>query len=87
MIETQAVYENGILRPLSPLPLQENQLVAVSISEPHAWLDDLLDVELVAECRKEPQDAPSLEEVRRLLATAPGSLSKAVLAERDENRY
>jgi predicted DNA-binding antitoxin AbrB/MazE fold protein len=87
MIEAQAVYENGVLRPLSPLPLQEKQTVALTITESCGWLDDLLDAELVENCRKDSQDAPTLEEVRRLLASRPGSLSEALLADRDESRY
>ncbi len=87
MIETRAVYENGVLRPLSPLPLRENETVAVTITEPRGWLDDLLDAELVEQCRKDSQDAPSLEEVRSMLASGPGSLSKALLADRDDSRY
>jgi predicted DNA-binding antitoxin AbrB/MazE fold protein len=87
MIETQAVYENGVLRPLSPLPLREKQTVALTITESLGWLDDLLDAEFVEQCRQDPQDAPSLEEVRRLLSAGPGSLSEAVLANRDDERY
>ena len=87
MIETQAIYENGVLRPLSPLPLREKQAVAVTITESQGWLDDLLDAELVEQCRKDSPDAPSLEEVRRLLSAGTGSLSAAVLADRDDSRY
>ena len=86
MIETQAVYENGVLRPLTPLPLRDKQTVAVTIREPESWLDDLLDTEFIEECRKDSQDAPSLEEVRRILSAA-GSLSAAVIAEREDSRY
>jgi predicted DNA-binding antitoxin AbrB/MazE fold protein len=86
MIETQAIYENGVLRPLSPLPLREKQTVAVTIMESESWLDDLIDNELIEQCRNESQEALSLEEVRRILSTA-GSLSAAVIAERDNSRY
>jgi predicted DNA-binding antitoxin AbrB/MazE fold protein len=87
MIKTEAVYENGVLRPLTPLPLSEKQTVAVTISEPQSWLDRLIDVELIEECRKDSQEAPSLEEMRALLSGVGGSLSDAVVAERDESRY
>jgi predicted DNA-binding antitoxin AbrB/MazE fold protein len=30
-----AIYENGMLRPLKPLPLEEHQRVKVVISEAH----------------------------------------------------
>ena len=87
MIETQAVYENGMLRPLTPLPLKEKQTVALTITESLGWLDDLLDTEFVEQCRQDSGDAPSLEEVRRLLSAGPGSLSEALLADRDDQRY
>lgn len=32
-IHTDAVYESGVLRPLSPLSLQEHQVVSITISE------------------------------------------------------
>jgi predicted DNA-binding antitoxin AbrB/MazE fold protein len=86
MIETRAVYENGVLRPLSPLPLIEQQTVVVTIAEPQDWLDELLDTEFIEQCRKESQEAPSLDEVRHVLSTA-GSLSAAVIAEREDSRY
>lgn len=93
MIETQAVYANGVLRPLAPLPLKENQTVELTIrdperiKDPEAWLDDMIDTELIAECQKDLEDAPSLEEVRALLSGIRGSLSDAVLADRNESRY
>jgi predicted DNA-binding antitoxin AbrB/MazE fold protein len=31
-IETKAIYEGGVLRPLAPLDLQDNAVVSVSIS-------------------------------------------------------
>ena len=31
--EVEAVYENGMLRPLEPLPLEEHQRVTVMITE------------------------------------------------------
>jgi predicted DNA-binding antitoxin AbrB/MazE fold protein len=87
MIETHAIYENGVLRPLSPLPLREKQTVAVTIMEPRGWLDDLLDSELIEQCQKDAQDAPTLEEIRAVLASGPGSLSEALRSDRNESRY
>ncbi len=87
MIQTQAIYENGVLRPLSPLPLQERQTVQVMIVDVAESLDELTDWEFIETCRAQSVDAPSLEEVRRLLAGIPGSLSDAVVAEREDARY
>jgi predicted DNA-binding antitoxin AbrB/MazE fold protein len=33
-IEVEAVYENGVLKPVAPLPLKENERVTVSIKLP-----------------------------------------------------
>ena len=80
----QAVYEDGVLHPLEPLPLGERQEVTVTISDrtdvpqahplmvsPDEWADAA-------------EDDTSLDEVRRALATIHGSLSEAVLEERRE---
>ena len=80
----QAVYEDGVLHPLEPLPLGERQEVTVTISDrtdvpqahplmvsPDEWADAA-------------EDDTSLDEVRRALATIHGSLSKAVVEERRE---
>lgn len=33
-IEVEAIYENGVLKPVAPLPLKENERVRVSIKAP-----------------------------------------------------
>ena len=38
-ITVEAVYENGVLRPKQPLPLQENEIVRVSIESPTSWAE------------------------------------------------
>lgn len=87
MIRAQAVYASGVLRPLAPLPLQENQTVALTIENATGRLDELVDWELLADCQSDPDDAPSIDEVRRTLASCPGSLSAAVIADREESRF
>jgi len=80
----QAVYENGTLHPLEPLLLKERQQVTVTISERiHVPLNHPL---LVSpdEWSDAAQDDISIEEVRRALATIPGSLSESVIEERRE---
>jgi predicted DNA-binding antitoxin AbrB/MazE fold protein len=79
----QAVYENGILRPLEPLHLEEHQQVMVTVSDPaERWLDH----EYMDRVRKDVAamgPAPSLEEVRQALAKIPGRLSDDIRAERE----
>ena len=78
----QAVYEDGVLRPLEPIPLEDRQEVTVTISDegniprnhplvasPDEWADAA-------------GDSISLDEVRTALATIRGSLSEAVIEER-----
>jgi predicted DNA-binding antitoxin AbrB/MazE fold protein len=78
----QAVYEDGVLRPLEPIPLEDRQEVTVTISDqgniprghpllasPEEWADAA-------------RDDISLDEVQRGLATIRGSLSEAVIEER-----
>jgi predicted DNA-binding antitoxin AbrB/MazE fold protein len=78
----QAVYEDGVLRPLEPILLAERQEVTVTISDqgniPH-------DHSLLAssdEWASAAGDQVSLDEVRRALASIRGSLSEAVIDER-----
>jgi predicted DNA-binding antitoxin AbrB/MazE fold protein len=79
----QAVYEKGVLRPLEPLHLREQQVVTVSIAGeefPEPWLD----TECLAACAREADDSVSLEEVRAALAKMPGSVTHDFRAERDD---
>ena len=79
----QAVYENGVLRPLEPLPLKEHQRVTVTVSDPaERWLDR----EYMEKVKKDAAalgPAPRLEEIRRVLSKIPGKLSDDIRAERE----
>jgi predicted DNA-binding antitoxin AbrB/MazE fold protein len=83
----QAIYENGVLRPLEPLDLPEHQQVAVVVSQlPTASLDeDWMDTEYLRLAASEADDSISLEAVRAALAKIPGSLTADFIAERDED--
>jgi len=35
-----AIYENGVLRPLRALPLKEQEKVQVTIQSPRSWVDE-----------------------------------------------
>jgi predicted DNA-binding antitoxin AbrB/MazE fold protein len=84
MVQTlQAVYENGVLRPLEPLALSEHQRVVVTVSDPaEQWLDHEY-MEKVTQEVAAMGPAPSLEEVRRALSKIPGNLSDDIRAERE----
>ncbi len=78
-----AVYENGVLRPLEPLPLKEHQRVTLTVSDPaERWLDQ----EYMDKVKKDVAasvPAPSLDEIRQALSKIPGNLSDDIRAERD----
>lgn len=85
-----AIFENGVLRPEQPLDLANGQRVTVTIrevttsDEDLSDIADLLDTEFMDECRANASDAPSLEEVQKILSAYQGSLSDLVIQDRDE---
>lgn len=80
----QAVYEQGVLHPLEPLPLEERQQVTVTISEATGMSPDHPLLISPEEWAAAANDDIGLDEVRRALSTIQGSLSEAVLEERRE---
>jgi len=80
----EAVYENGVLRPLEPLDLQEHQRVTVVLSEIPITEEDWLDGECLRLCAAEADERISLEAVREALSKIPGSLTADFIAEREE---
>jgi predicted DNA-binding antitoxin AbrB/MazE fold protein len=87
-IEVDAVYQNGILRPLQPLDLAENERVVVSITQEanDAGLGQL-DADFIQVLRRRlagALPAPGLEEVRRRLSKIPGSMTADFIAERED---
>jgi predicted DNA-binding antitoxin AbrB/MazE fold protein len=86
--QVEAVYENGILRPLEPLPFEEHQHVTVVISEVHTALDrSHLDAEYLASVRADVAAMgriPALADIHKITAKDPGSWAEAIGAEREE---
>jgi predicted DNA-binding antitoxin AbrB/MazE fold protein len=78
----QAVYEDGVLRPLEPILLEERQEVTVTISDQGNIPRDHPLLASSEEWANAAGDQVSLDEVRRALATIRGSLSEAVIEER-----
>jgi predicted DNA-binding antitoxin AbrB/MazE fold protein len=79
----EAVYERGVLRPLEPLALPDNQRVTLSIKTP----DNLADAAAYfteAEWNAALHDDISLDEVHQALSSIDGSLSDAVVALRQD---
>ena len=76
----QAVFENGVLRPLEPVALYEREQVSVTLmragNEP--WQDHFEYMEPDAD------DSIPIDEVRAALARIPGSMRDDFIRERDE---
>jgi predicted DNA-binding antitoxin AbrB/MazE fold protein len=84
-IRVEAVYENGMLRPLEPLALSEHQRVVLTLSEatsPRLQRDEEYLAAVWEQVAKEGPP-PGLDEVRRL-AKIPGSMTAEFIAERED---
>ncbi len=80
----EAIYENGVLRPLESLALRNMQHVLVTISGAPVTADDLEGYFEPEEWEAAKHDDISLQDVRRALSSIPGSLADAVIASREE---
>jgi predicted DNA-binding antitoxin AbrB/MazE fold protein len=76
----EAIYEDGVLKPLEPVNLPEHQRVTVTLNAPE---EDWLDTEFMDSCAAEVKERVGLDEVRRILSKVPDSLAEAIVAERD----
>ena len=79
-----AVYENGLLRPLEPLPFREHQQLIVTVSDVAPLSDELVDIEFLRDCQMQADDSVSLEQVRAALSKIPGSMADEIRKERND---
>ena len=87
-MQVDAVYERGMLKPLQPLDLAENEHVSLVVT-PVARTSDAYrpDVEFTDNLKRALKDAgpaPGLEEVRRRLSKIPGTMTADFIAERED---
>ena len=87
-MQVDAIYENGVLRPLQPLDLTEHEHVVISVARtsPVPGRSSLA-VEYVEALRKEMENAepaPGLERVRRRLTRISGSMADEIIAARGD---
>jgi predicted DNA-binding antitoxin AbrB/MazE fold protein len=80
----EAVYENGVLRPVDPLLLPDQSRVTVTISDGMPFQSDPSAYFSPEEWESALRDEISLEEVRQALSSIDGSLSDTVIALREE---
>ena len=79
----EAIYENGVLRPVEPLPFAEHEHVTITIDP----LEDDIDHKFIAQCRAELgqlEQWPNIEETREMLRTVPGSFAEEIIRSRGE---
>jgi predicted DNA-binding antitoxin AbrB/MazE fold protein len=86
--QVEAVYENGVLRPLEPLQLAEHERVTVrittSVDQPERSHPG---VEFLEQVKRELASAdyiPTIEEVRQMLSKDKSSWADLIIAERQE---
>ena len=84
----EAVYENRVLRPLEPLPLDEHQRVTVTVTEsPADPLGAFFDHEYMDGIKTEVaamEHIPSQEEIQAITSKDPTSWAEAIIAERED---
>lgn len=78
--EIEAIYENGLLRPLEPLDFRDNERVRLTVQSSGDYLDD----DAFQWATRESDTSVSLEHVRDILAKVDGNLADVVIAERGE---
>jgi predicted DNA-binding antitoxin AbrB/MazE fold protein len=86
--QVEAVYENGVLRPLEPVLLEEQQRVTVLITDgPTAPARSYLDVQYMEAIRREVEaleHIPSREEILEITTKDPTSWADSIIGEREE---
>ena len=80
----QAVFENGVLRPLSPLNLRDMETVTLSVSQSVDGIAAWEDSECYETHKNDVDVSVSLEQVQQALSKITGSMSADFAAEREE---
>jgi predicted DNA-binding antitoxin AbrB/MazE fold protein len=80
----KAIFENGALCPLEPLPLKEHELVTITVNDSQAPSDDLLDTEFIHYCETQADRSVNLEQVRSALSKIPDSMADEIIRRRDD---
>jgi predicted DNA-binding antitoxin AbrB/MazE fold protein len=87
-MQVEAVYEHGMLKPLQPLHLAENEHVSLLVTpttrSSAACQPDVEFTNGLKRMLQDAQPAPGLQEVRRRLSKIPGTLTADFIAERED---
>jgi predicted DNA-binding antitoxin AbrB/MazE fold protein len=84
--KVEAVYENGVFRPLQPVSFKEAEQVTLTISDRARGLSRR-DLDVVERARRELAAfgrTPKIEELRSALAAIPGKLSDDIIRDRGD---
>lgn len=87
---SDAIVDNGFLKPLSPLILSQNELVHITVEsdKKHSWDPDLSDDELVMPDIGQHQDVSvTLEVMRKIFDKIPPGEIEADLRKEREGRF
>jgi predicted DNA-binding antitoxin AbrB/MazE fold protein len=80
----KAVYENGVLRPLEPVPFKEHEVLDLTVTDGPEVPEELLDTEFLRQCESLADDSVTIEEVRAALSKIPGSMAEEIRKARCE---
>jgi predicted DNA-binding antitoxin AbrB/MazE fold protein len=80
LTQFEAIFEDGVLRPLKPVSLTEKEQVKVTVSR--SADDEWLDTEYMEACRAEADPTVTLEQVRKVMSKIRSSMDEAI----DEDR-
>ena len=80
----QAIFKNGVLQPLTPLNLQDEEHVTLTVVSSPNGIADWEDMECYEATKCDADESVTLEQVQQALAKIPGSLTADFVAERDE---
>jgi predicted DNA-binding antitoxin AbrB/MazE fold protein len=82
-----AIYENGVLKPLQPLDLANEEIVTIAVqraSDAELNDDEEEDEDYMPMIAKDGDPNITWEEVQSRLAKLPGSLAEDIIRDRDE---
>lgn len=80
--QIEAIYENGVVRPLEPLALPDLERVKVTIAQ--AGDEEWMDIEFMESCAEDSDPSIRVEDVRKAMSKIEGSMTKAVSESRGE---
>ena len=78
----EAIYEDGVLRPLEPLILPNRERVRLTITK--AGDEEWMDVEFMDSCAEDSDSTIALDDVRKVMSKIQSTMADAVNEVRGE---